>query len=430
MPPSLVLPWIAKLRWVAVWGQLAALALAIRFAPEAARYATIAALVALTAASNVALEWRLRSAQQAEPRLAGGILAFDTLLLTTMLAVSGGPDNPFAVLYVIHIAMAAVMGGGRWAWSVAVLAVGAYAAQFRWHIDAHVWHQTLAVPGVAEPVKFHLAGMWVAVVLVAVVTTYFVQEIINSLGAHEAALREAQQRLARTERLASLTTLAAGAAHELGSPLATVAVVARELERSAGEDGQGELAREASLIRDEVDRCREILERMSVGLQRDLAGGAASASIDDAVARVQDELGDEAKRVEWHTKPSALCGLGAAELAQLILPLVRNGLDAGAAGRPVEVRLAEREGVLRVEVTDSGEGMPASVLERSVEPFFTTKAPGSGTGLGLHIVRVVSEAMGGQLLLDSTPGQGTRVTLTLPTLGSVADEPSWPTHVG
>ena len=221
---------------------------------------------------------------------------------------------------------------------------------------------------------------------------------------------------ARDERLASIVTLAAGAAHELGTPLGTIAVVSKDLELYAESVlGNGEVATEARLIRSEVDRCRQILQQMSVrGAEPigetpvPLGLGEALGSVKQGFAPperdlVQTEVAGEGQEVTL--PPDAT--------RQALTALVRNALDA-SDGSPVLLTAECAQGKLRFTVKDSGCGMRRETLDRVAEPFFTTKPPGRGMGLGTFLVRAYAEALNGSLEFESEAGAGTKVTLELP----------------
>jgi two-component system sensor histidine kinase RegB len=223
----------------------------------------------------------------------------------------------------------------------------------------------------------------------------------------------------RNEQLAALTTLAAGAAHELGTPLATIAVVARELEltaqKLAGDDGIGADAR---LIRSEVDRCRTILDRMRVDILEDAAQKVSRVKIEELVAQIRAalrpreqpclEVNLEADVTEMALSPRAV--------QQAVGVLLRNAFEATPEGQQVRLAITRRNGQVVFEVEDHGCGMPEDVLRRAGQPFFTTKPPGEGMGLGLFLVRLVAEKFGGWLKLESRPGAGTRSMLAFPDL--------------
>jgi two-component system sensor histidine kinase RegB len=252
--------------------------------------------------------------------------------------------------------------------------------------------------------------MWVAVAVVAVVITHFIGRVMRTL-------RELGEVAARSARLASLTTLAAGAAHELGSPLGTIAVIARALERAAGEaPARASLAEDARLLRAEVERCRSILDRMSVRAGAGAADGDEPLAAEDALGAVASALGDEAAaRLVGEVRAPAGARLGPrGEFLEVVLPIVRNALDASPAGAKVGLEIEAGAGRLRVTARDAGHGMDAETLARAGEPFFTTRPPGRGTGLGLFVVRLHAERLGGALRLDSLPGRGTTATVEWP----------------
>jgi two-component system sensor histidine kinase RegB len=412
-PAELVLRWLVPLRFLAAAAQLAALAAArFAFALELP-YLALAAVPAATLLSNLALQ-RVRVTPARALPLAAAVLVFDTLLFTLLLTLSGGPDNPFSAIYAIHVAMAAMLGSVRVTSLVAAIAALGYAAAFLWHEPQHFWHRAVT-PGGA--IAFHAVGMWIAVALVAVALTYFIDRITRSLREREEALQRISLVAARNARLASLTTLAAGAAHELGSPLGTIAVIAGDIERGAARsEGGDELADDARLLRSEVERCRAILDRMS-GRAADFEREMDEPLFSDEVAVVvrAAELGDAAGRVDVSVEAPPGARLGSrADFAAVVLPLVRNSLDASPPEGRVRVRVVCGAGRVRVDVRDEGHGMSEEALERAGEPFFTTRPPGRGTGLGLFVVRLHAERLGGTLRLSSASGRGTQASVEWP----------------
>jgi two-component system sensor histidine kinase RegB len=256
--------------------------------------------------------------------------------------------------------------------------------------------------------------MWVAVAVVAVAITFFLGRITRTLREREAALRRISELAARNARLASLTTLAAGAAHELGSPLGTIAVVAGDIAREAeGSPGLASLAADARLLRSEVERCRVILARMSGAAER--AGAEPLQPEDLARLLGHQALGEAAQRLDLAVEVPPGASLGArADFAAMVLPLVRNSIDASPAEARIRVDVGLAGGRVRVCVRDQGHGMSPEVLEHAGEPFFTTRAPGRGTGLGLFVVRLHAERLGGSLQHDSAPGAGTTARVEWP----------------
>ena len=194
-------------------------------------------------------------------------LAFlaDATLLTGLLDLTGGPYNPFLVMYVALAWAAAVLASPRWG-----LLVGAVSLLgFSWLVFDHLQAGRAEHHRLSD-VPTHLFTMWVSATAVFELVAHYVRRADLTLSERQRLLDEARMRAARSERLASLTTLAAGAAHELSTPLGTIAVVARELQRSV--DGTAidieALRDDARLIRGEVDRCQVILDGMS-GRARD-----------------------------------------------------------------------------------------------------------------------------------------------------------------
>ena len=218
------LPWLAAWRWGAVLGQLLTVAVVHFALGVALPLWRVVSLIGVTAGTNALLVAALGRGVTLPRALAGAILSLDTLVLTALLHATGGPSNPFSILYLVHITLAAVVLGAEWTWFLAALAVGCYGVLFALGgADAMGGH----VHG--GGFDLHLQGMWIAFTVAAALTAHFVVSLAAAVDRRDAELAAMRAMAERSERLASLTTLAAGAAHALGSPLATIAVAAKEL---------------------------------------------------------------------------------------------------------------------------------------------------------------------------------------------------------
>jgi two-component system sensor histidine kinase RegB len=274
--------------------------------------------------------------------------------------------------------------------------------------------------------------MLTSFVIAAGCSAYFVLLVQRERRGVHVRLLQSQASAAQLERFAALTAMAAGAAHELATPLGTIAVAARELERAASRVASGStLAEDARLIREEVDRCRSILDQMMppapspdgcepltpVMVAHDLPTWIPAAHRPQVRVTVTESAG------------SLL--LPRSRTLQAIAALISNALDAlrappgaslrsdarEAPGIPeVRVHLGVDQSALTVRVEDRGQGMTPEVQARLGEPFFTTKPPGQGRGLGLFLVRQLVQQVEGRLTVQSVPGHGTTIVLRLPSL--------------
>jgi two-component system sensor histidine kinase RegB len=255
--------------------------------------------------------------------------------------------------------------------------------------------------------------MYFAFVAVSVLVVGFVASVMRVLRKRESELAEAQERASRNERLANVLVLAAGTAHEMATPLSTIAVTAKEMEREASLAGQGTVAEDARLIRGEVQRCRRLLDELRgqagaiegeapVSLRLDEALQAATASLPEAT-RERVILTEAAKPVRLL--------LPRAAFVQVLGNVVRNAIEASNPTDPVVVDATVGETAITVRVADRGRGMDDATRARALEPFFTTKPAGVGLGLGLFLADRFTRDVGGRLVLDSLPGRGTEVRM-------------------
>ena len=397
--------WLARMRWGALAIQTAAILVATKGLGVDLPVVPMWSLVAVGALSNLWLASRANRAGHL-----GAFLVLDVVLLTGLLYLSGGPTNPFSIIYVVYIAMSAVMLAPKWTWAIAGLSIVSFAALFVVHVPSeHLGHA-----GHSGGFQTHLYGMFIALVLAVALITYFVSQLSLELRRRERALAEAEERTHRWGKLASIATLAAGAAHELGTPLGTIAVAAKEMERRARNVPGGEvLAEDAELIREELERCRVVLDRMATAGGEYAGETPSSLPVDALFADVRTRLSPEqAKR--WVTTTDVAAVEAPKEaLLQMIENIARNGFDACDAGRvSLDVRALDRAVELRF--VDEGHGMDDLAVKRATDPFFTTKNAGDRMGLGLFLARTLVDSLGGQLTIDSATGQGTTIRVVLP----------------
>jgi two-component system sensor histidine kinase RegB len=197
-------------------------------------------------------------------------------------------------------------------------------------------------------------------------------------------------------------------------------VIARELERAAQSPGHAALAsglaEDAKLLRTEVERCRAILDRMRARAAHEVAEAEVPIAAGELAAALREGLdGPERARVRIAVDlPSGLSVGARVDFCEVVGPILRNALDASGTDGAVDVAIGRESDRLVTRVRDRGPGMDEATLRHVGEPFFTTRAPGRGTGLGLFVVHLHLERLGGTLQFESTPGEGTTAIVAWP----------------
>jgi len=431
---------LSNLRWLAIAGQSAALFL-VYFAlgyPLPILYCGIA--IAVSAALNILLAIRYAPAHRLTNREATFYLAFDMLQLATLLYLTGGISNPFALMFVAPVVIAAAtLNLGN----TLILAFIAFASV---SLIAIV-HRPLPWPygeAINLP-QLYQAGIWTALVIGIGFTTVYAWRIASEAARMSAGLAATQLALSREHRLAALGALATAAAHELGTPLGTIAVVARELERALPENSSE--IEDVRLLRAQAERCRTIIARLA-NPEETMLGATArlplGAFLDDICAPHRGE--DLEIRVSVTTPADAQNPppqvWRAPELLHGLGNIIENAADF--ANLLVEVTASWDAAYLHVAVTDDGPGFAPEIFGALGEPYITSRpgdrAPGEtemnpqaldeheGMGLGFFIAKVLLEQTGGMVKAVNPAGGGAQVQIRWPR--GVIDGPQPPTPLG
>ncbi len=415
------------LRWVEVLCQIILIVTLVLFFKIAVPPYLIVAIIGFAAGSNVYLYLLRKHHQEIPAWLLGLIMFLDLILLTALLYATGGAMNPFTFLFLVHVTIGAMLMRPAWSWGLTLFSIFCYGLLFYLpELGAEVLGggHGLAVRG--EVVKLldqhaylalHLKGMWVAYCVVALFIVFFVGKIKQGLEEHQETIARLKEDKLRNEKLASLATLAAGAAHEFSTPLATIAVAAGEMLYAAETDGYPQdIVEDAKLIRGQVERCREILFHMSADAGEHMGESLETIPVGRLVVDILAELAESCPHpVEHDNRVGELAiRMGYRSLFRSLKGLVKNSIESSRKGTPVRVVSRVEDNFLCFTVIDQGEGMPPEILAKAGEPFFTSKGPGKGLGLGLFLAKSMAERYGGSLAIRSEENVGTTVTIRLP----------------
>lgn len=415
---------LSNLRWLAIGGQAGAL-FVVRFGLDY-RLPLLPCVVAIasSAALNIALAIRFPANHRLSNRDATLSLGFDVVQLGALLYLTGGIENPFALMFLAPVVIAAatlnlgntLILAGLALISVSVIAIVHF--PLPWAAGAEI-----NLPGLYQ------GGIWASLVIGIGFTSVYAWRIASEAARMQAGLSATQLALSREHRLAALGALATAAAHELGTPLGTIAVAARELERTLP-PGSPE-AEDARLLRAEAERCRGILtglarpeeavigaaERLPLGAFLDEIAGEQRGSDIEIRVELSTASGPEPK--VWRI-PELLHGLG---------NLIANAADF--ARTAVSIRAEWNAAWLRLVVEDDGPGFEPEILERIGEPYVTSR-PGTyalgntelgpsdafsgqhGMGLGFFIAKTLIEQTGGMVKAQNRQPAGAKITLDWP----------------
>ncbi|QDC01590.1 ActS/PrrB/RegB family redox-sensitive histidine kinase [Mesorhizobium sp. 8] len=394
---------LIRLRWLAIVGQSATI-IAVAYGLDFPLPVSLCfALLAASAWLNLFLAFRFPAAHRLKPLAAMGILVFDSLQLAGLLYMTGGLTNPFSLLMSVPVIISATSLPIRFTAFLGTLVMVLATLLVFFHLPLP-WYE-----GVQLLMPFiYVAGMWMAVFSSIAFTAIYAFRVAQEARLLANALAATELVLQREQHLSALDGLAAAAAHELGTPLATITLVAREMEKALGDDPR--YRDDVTLLRSQVERCREILKRLtslSSAGEEHLARLPLTSLVEEVTAPHRDFgiairlKADESVGPEpvGRRNPGVLYGLG---------NLVENAVDF--AREAVTVRWSWNEDQVTFTVVDDGPGFTPEILDRIGEPYMSTRSGaekgGGGLGLGLFIAKTLLERSGAALEFRNSGGLG------------------------
>lgn len=417
-PEPIRLRTLIALRWVAIAGQLAAVCGALLIGTGFALRAVLAVIV-LAVVLNLILT--LRQGRRISAREAAWQLGFDLAQVAALLALTGGLANPFALLLLAPVTIAATTLPWRYL-------IGLGAGTLIMLTLSAVFSQplTFGPDGLVRLNQPLLAGHWLAIVIGAVFFAIFARRVAAELTATTEALFAARMALEREQRLQHLGGVVAAAAHELGTPLATIKLVSSELadELSQALPAREDLAEDVALLQQSADRCRDILRSMGASGRDDLLIRSAPLSevLEEAAAPHQGR----GAQITVRTEGEAPVIRRDAAVIHGLRNLIQNAVDFSR--QQVTIITGQDSDEMWVRVSDDGPGFSPTLLPRIGSPFLTTRPRADdgrsyeGMGLGLFIAKALLEGSGARLQFTNAGTGGAQITVAWPLAAIRADD--------
>lgn len=407
---QLGLRWLVRLRWIAVLGQtLICLIIHFGFGIRLP-VLLLASCIGFIALSNVGLERYRRRGEANAIWVKALVLGVDVIVLTVMLFFTGGAHNPFTIFYLLHVTMAVILLPPWCAWATVALCTAGFSVLFG--SDHSLESSKYAT--CCNDMNAHIQGMVVGLVLTGCGISYFVSRLAAELNHSRNTIALAQGEGERARRAIEVATLAAGIAHELATPLSTIAIVSQDLENLAdSETGSSGYKDDAKIIRQEVERCRKIIEKLGN------AGRAPQETLrrlewNNLAGLIQGYLAEPIReRLETKIRHSSKQPLfPTSRLFQCLSILIKNAAESAPLSTKVILEAEIAANFCTFRVIDLGPGFATEIVNRLGEPLVTTKSKAGGLGLGLYLVKDFVEGLGGELNIGSS--SPTVVSMKLP----------------
>ncbi len=427
--------WLLRFRWVSVVSQVVLLYVAVNVFEVALSYPFSLSLISLILISNVALYFWSRRSIGLPCHVPAFVMFVDVFFLTILFSVIGCAMNPFTVLYLVYVVMGGVLLRSRCAYGLAVFAICCYAAFFFLSDPRLIDEQTVSAFGKSEMfgqgqqlivflnfvkmVEGHLLTYtyltFVVFSVATVLVGFIVIRIRTAIKTQQQIISQLEEDRRQNEKLTSLAAFAAGAAHEFSTPLSTIAIASGEmLHHFKDHGGDQDIIDDTMLIREQIDRCKEILFQMAAGAGEHLGEADETFNLVEMITEIVTLLNlEHVRNIQFINTVGVLSITMPLRIFRRTLRgLLKNAIDASPhADSSIILTCSQDDTHIYFEVRDQGVGMNEQSLQRATDPFFTSKAPGKGMGLGLYLTKMIARRFDGEFQLSSSLGTGTTALL-------------------
>jgi two-component system sensor histidine kinase RegB len=359
--------------------------------------------------------WRLQQVWPVTDQEYFAQLLVDTAGLTMLLYFSGGASNPFVSFYLVPIAISAALLPARYSWAISSLSFVAYSLMLFYYRPLEFVqpeHSTHMQHSQTDQINSHIIGMWLTFALSTLLITYFVVKIATALREREQQLAIKREDDLRDEQILAVATLAAGTAHELGTPLSTMGILLEELEQEY--KSQTALCEDFSLLKRQLDSCKKILKGL-------VSTANTHSQEDKNLVSINDYI--ESILTHWQViRPAGNYQLTIDDschqcyllidltLEQAIANLLNNAADSGTEA--IEINVLCQNQQMQLSIRDYGTGIPLDIIDNIGKPFISHK--GKGLGLGLFLTHATISRLGGDIALYNHDDGGTLAEIHLP----------------
>lgn len=365
---------------------------------------------------NLYAAWRARQPRDVSDNEFFLQLVTDVLAFTGVLYFVGGATNPFAWFYLLPLTIAATLLPKHRVWVLAGLTAVCYSLLVRYHLPMS--HSAMSHD---SSFNQHVIGMWFGFVFSAGLVAHFVTNMASTLRERDRVLATAREQALRDERLVALGTLAAGAAHELGTPLNTITIVTDELKQDYPPQKNAELNEQLTLISEQIDRCKEALSVISASAGELRADAGEALAVDRYLQQLLKQWQTERPGVnlqqDFSGQQPAPQLVADRALGQAITNILNNAADVSPGWVAIHAEWTTQS--LNLEIRDHGPGLSADAKARIGKTLYSDKE--HGLGLGLFLAHSVIERLGGEVRLFNDK-QGSCTHISLPLLGNIAHE--------
>lgn len=391
------------------------IAIAMLFFDLALPLPPLATILALIISMNIYTWYRLHTGTSFGNNEIFVLMLLDVAGLTGIFYCTGGASNPFVWFYLLPLMIAATILSRWQTWGMAVTSVLCYSALF--FIDSpdtgvHAHH----AEGNSDGFAMHVLGMWLGFVVSAGFVAVIIVGMARSLRERDQRLAEAREASLKNERLVALGTLAAGTAHELGTPLGTMAILASELEQECTHTGDNDLKRKMRIINEQIARCKDALSVLSAsaGAARAEAGHRMQVRkyLDEVINYWKQQRPESDLQTDIDRQAPYADILAERTLTQALINIMNNAADAS----PEHVALAATWTTeqLTIRISDRGPGLSDEIARQLGKAPVTTKS--EGLGVGLYLAHATVSRLGGKLSINNRTGGGTELCISLPLL--------------